>query len=232
MRSRVKPIALVVGLALLAGCSSEDPEPEPPVEDLTGTSGDEEPEPQEPEPSDEDDPADVAEEEGETPEDEFAVPDEIDAAYAQLVANELLRIETNVSAEARETTTPGEMIPDELLEQLRSITTPDHFAFLATRLQADADDGFELYPEGVIGDPEVEIDQVIESSSTCLVVGGTLDISESAGIEGDDALIPYFLTLVPGGEEAPNQHNPTPWVLAAVGADDHPDPEVYETECG
>jgi hypothetical protein len=96
--------ALTAGLLLLTACSGEDNEPEPDPPPIGGDENDE----------DEDDQDNESvEEEDEEP---YAVPDEIDEAYAEEVINVLLEIDTEAlkivleQEPGRDSSTPRQLI--------------------------------------------------------------------------------------------------------------------------
>ena len=162
------------------------------------------------EPSDPAEPADEPEPEPEPePEDPFAVPDEIDVAYAQRVFDELFRVQGDayrLSFEQREGT---EFVPEDALELLRSISVDEEeFAERAQLLQNALDRGFS----GIrtpIADRSFEVSSLARADGDCLVAEGDVDFRVTSEEPTMD-VVPHSYALHRDETAA----NATGWVFA------------------
>lgn len=234
------PISAALAAAVfLSACSdSGDVTDDAGIEDITGESVDDADAGEQETEDDRDDedvvddggePADAGSDDSDDVSAESA-PGEFDTDDVDTVVNELFEIETDVTVAARDQMSAGDMIPGDLLDRLRSITTADEFSFLAARVQSYADADFEELRED-LGSPRFETERIIEQSDTCIVAGGTLDISASAPPDVEEPRLPYFTILAADDDEQANEGNPTSWLLAGGGATDAPEPTDYEEQC-
>lgn len=162
------------------------------------------------EPSDPAEPADEPEPEPEPePEDPFAVPDEIDVAYAQRVFDELFRIEGDAFRIAYDRREDSEFVPNDALDLLRSVSSDDdYFARRAAAVQAELDDDFgqRRIP---LADRPFEVEELTRADGSCIVADGDVDFRVTSEDPARD-VVPHSYAL-----HRDEDANATGWVFAS-----------------
>lgn len=206
-----------VGLLLLTACAASDasdPEP-PPIGGEESEDGD----------AEEADPESVEEED-----EPYAVPDEIDEAYAEDVINVLLEIESEAIKIALQQE-PGDTLAVEAADRFHAMAAGGRLEFLMETYQLYIDkpelaDGF--VPVDEMGTTRFEADGILHSEpENCLLVVGWWDRTELA------AEPPVEQSLVSLGRldraVTDIERNPTPWQIREISPmmliDDEPVPQ-------
>jgi hypothetical protein len=201
----------------MAGCSADAAEDGPDeiaqlleehasdADDGDGANGDDEADP------DPDPPTDPA-----PPDDDpFAIPDEIDPTYVDLVMNELLAI-SSATLRAILSRDPGEGLTEEDSLGIRAAYSGPRLLkagedFLRYSNNEESRIGF--LPPDELGDIRWETEEILEADDSCIVAIGWYDITQIA-------IEPYppdqyaVASLEPAPDDASLQGlNPTPWRL-------------------
>ena len=223
MGARRRLAAIVASVLLLGACAGDDdPQVQPPVggdadqaNDPDGP-GDEEPDPEGDDDGENDDP--------------YAVPDEIDEAYAEDVINALLAIEGE-AVEIALGQEQGEHLAPEAIERFHAVAAGQRLDFLMETYQLYVDepdlvDEFYL-PLEEMGTTNFEAHGILHAEPDhCMLVVGFWDLSETAVDPSDEESL-VSLSPVDRDVVEPDQ-NPTPWQmrgLTAMSANGEPVPE-------
>ena len=209
--------AMTAGLLLLTACNDGDNEPNPEPPPIGGEeSEDDDPTENEEDPPEEDEP--------------YAVPDEIDEAYAEEVINVLLEINTEALKIVLEQE-PGEVIDPEAADRLAAVSAGQR---LETALET-----FQVYvnqpemrdpflPTEDIGTSRFEANGVLHAEpDACILVVGWWDLTQVVADPHDDLSL---FSLGPVDREVTSsERNPTPWKIHEISEmmliDDEPVPE-------
>lgn len=235
----VSRAAIAFALLAAVGCTGgSDPEPEDTAPDGTAEESptpEDEPDDPEPDPDADNENGDTEDDgqEPDEPEDPFAIPDEITPEYAEEVIDELWRLHAATVLEARDQVEPGEVLSDEILDQLRAINAEERFSLQVGSLQQTADDGFEDVREDY-GQPRFEVENITEATDTCLVLSGIFDITETARPDFDEdprRNDTHVVLVRADNARDPDGFNPTPWSMAMQLENPDPDPDFYEEFC-
>ena len=197
--------ALTAGLLLLTACNDDgnSPEPDPPP-----IGGEEE---------DENDDAQDEEDVEEEDEEPYAVPDEIDEAYAEEVINVLLEIDTE-ALKIVLGQDPGEIIDPEAVDRIVAVNEGDRRLQLMENFQTYIDepestDG--LLPLDEMGGSRFEAHGILHAEpETCILAVGWWDLTEVATDPPDEQHL-FSLGRLDRGTTSPDR-NPTPWVLREI----------------
>lgn len=221
MRRVSRLTAVVVALALAAvGCRGDEPEDVPPIGGEEAAAVESEPD-----------------EEPEEPEDPYAVPDEIDEAYAELVINKLLEIRTEALILALEHD-QGETLDSAVGDILASATEGHQLRRDIENFQryVDVPEDRDLFhsPDEITAQ-EAEVLSVLHSEpERCIVAVGWWHL-EGTTVDPPSEEEAYrwlfSLALTDGSSES---GNPTPWKIRHIGAaldeDGNPLPEEMLAE--
>ena len=203
----------VAGLLLVTGCSGDDDgstiEPIG-ADDDQGVTAPSDDEVDAAEPDEPDDEVDAAE--PDEPDDPFAVPDEIDIAYAQRVLDELFRIEAEVYNDVLETGVPDDgLIPLEQLEPLRDISaSPETFQRLSGALERAASNEFDGI-EQPVPPRAFEVGELPRATEDCIFAEGVIDLTVTA-VDSEVEMVAHQFSLVP------DDGNGTGWAIWAYTA--------------
>lgn len=231
-----------VGLALLlAACSGGDEQglqpieaPEPDGDDVAddgaGESDVPAPDPEPDEPVEPDEPADPPADDPAA--DEWAVPDEIDEAYAERVVNELYARTFEQLREARTSTQTGDLISNEVIASFRSFYAPSRVPDILAGFQTQADEGFP--PERPDAGPwSFEASGVdFVDLDRCLLVAGEMDGTRVLAEDSPQFVFPTaVVTLTRAGGDVDSELNPTGWVVYQTWLDDTISEDVAREAC-
>jgi hypothetical protein len=142
-------------------------------------------------------------------EDTFAVPDEVDAAYVERVANELM----HVLGEASRIVQREDAATDEVTGRFQETY---EYAIVPSAIESFIRSAEEAY-EGMhspVGDTRITITGVRDSTPTCIVADATADFS-AVQIEPVDRG-PMVLTLWSKIDAQGSTHNRTPWTIRSL----------------
>jgi hypothetical protein len=165
--------------------------------------------PSEPDDTAPDEPTDAPDETA--AEDPFAVPDEITVDYVQSVVDELLPLRDAAERDALETA-PHADLPEDLVAASRAGSSPDRSApFLADLAVALTDPAeAEARLEGRNFEVVWTVTEVLHSEDGCVVFA--FDYPDDAfADQGRQVILTGF------SDRAPEELNPTPWVLDLGG---------------
>ena len=197
--------ALTAGLLLLTACSGEDSEPQPDPPPIGGDENDADEDDQDNEPVEEED------------DEPYAVPDEIDEAYAEDVINVLLEINSEALATVLRQE-PGETIAPEAADQIAAVSDGRRLAqqleyFQRYIDQPDAAAGF--LPPDDIGTSRIDVQAILHAEpDNCMVVVGWWDLTEVA-VDPPDVYQVFSLGRLDRDVTAEDR-NPTPWKIRQV----------------
>lgn len=218
MRSQRNALILTALLTLATACQSPDPVPAAtlpsPLTTPTATTSTPPPEPSAPPPSP-------------TPPSppDYAIPDAIDADYAQLVVQTLYSLESEAVREMRRT---GE-VSDRAQAILRAINRPEQIDFqidIYRRLLTDGFQGLRSEP----GDQQLTVEELVTARENCIFLAAHRDFSQVVE-EPSELPGPTYVQLLPKTvENDPAGLNPTPWMIggSVIRTDDRP----LEDPCG
>jgi hypothetical protein len=207
--------ALVTGLLLLTACNSDDNDPAP---DPPPIGGDED------EDDEDDEDNEAVEEEDEEP---YAVPDEIDEAYAEEVINVLLEINTEALKIVLEQE-PGEVIDPEAADHIAAISdgARRELALETFQIYIDRPEATESFrPVEEIGVSYFQADGILHAEpESCILAVGRWDLTEVATDPPDEQQLFSLGRL--DRETTSVERNPTPWQIRDISpmrdADDQP----------
>jgi len=182
----------------------DDDSPSPPPDDASrepDTDADSEV-PDEPEPDPEPDP--------------FAVPDEIDAAYVDLVMNELLAVQSAALHDIL-ISEPGDELTPEDASRIAAVTSGPHFLRVGEdylEYSVDEESRGNLLPPEELGEITWTTRRIMEASSECIVAIGYYDLAEIA-VEpySEDLFVMASLAPAPHDNDSVDTFNTTPWRL-------------------
>ena len=209
--------AMTAGLLLLTACNDGDNEPNPEPPPIGGEENeDDDPTENEEDPPEEDEP--------------YAVPDEIDEAYAEEVINVLLEIDTEALKIVLEQE-PGEVIAPEAADRLAAASAGQRLASSLETFQIyvnrpETRDAF--LPPDEMGTSRFEAHGVLHAEpDACILVVGWWDRTEIAVDATDE---PSLFSLGPVDRDVTDvDRNPTPWQIREINRmmmiDDEPVPE-------
>jgi hypothetical protein len=194
-------VALVAaGQLVLAGCSSEDAEPES-ARPAVGLD--------EPKSEDGNDEA-GSKGQGDEP---YAVPEEVDEAYAEEVINVLLKINSDALRIVLEQQ-PGESIAPEAADRIKAIAAGGRLDFLLDAYQRYIDHpelAHGFLPTEQIGTSRFEAHGILHAEpEACILAVGWWDTSEVVEEPPDEQSL---ISLGPIGPEITDDRNPTPWQI-------------------
>ncbi|MBW3663463.1 MAG: hypothetical protein KY469_10220 [Actinobacteria bacterium] len=149
-----------------------------------------------------------------TPDDPYAIPDTIDAAYIEKVYGALADVFLDAELALADALGAQTVLPPEIRDRLRAIYSPDRFPIIAARWQQYLTDND---PPPIPADPgpvSIHVIEIVEVSRTCLVALAEYDLSRSTASPPTEP-VEQYLALVPADPERdPNAFNPTPWEIA------------------
>jgi hypothetical protein len=205
---------------LLAGCESDEPPPPIGGEEQDDGQGDAED-------ADLDDDAGEPDDEGD---DQWAVPDEIDAAYVERVVDELLAIEWEMfRIVLDEGAPPGAPVPDEVSELSDQFRHPDLGPPTTT-----INETLRATPEIFEDDGEstrYHVQELPTAEAHCISGHGDFEFRFLVDDEfgPDPQTTTAMVALVPAHEGVDEQVNPTGWVFRRVlNTTDDPPPDPCE----
>jgi hypothetical protein len=176
------------------------------------------------EPIPDDNPSAAEDEEPEEPQDPFAIPDEIDEEYVQLVLDELLPMVDRAEQQAVDEA-PSTMPPDETIEIFRATYSPAMAVALLTSLSvavASESSAEELATElEEYGRTRWIVTELGEPTDACVPFHFEYEFT---GTETDQTGIGTIVQ--PEGERDPEGHNPTPWVMGLNGVEGQLDEDL------
>lgn len=153
------------------------------------------------------------------PVDPFAIPETIDAAYVERVANELYR----VIGDARRLAQRQRAMPPESVDRFNAAYDPEVAQSYVDAMVEDVTEGFAGVRD-VPGDIVVQVTGLTQDDPTCIVADITFD--PSAALVEPRQPEPLVLTLRRLDEASdPHGYNETPWVIWTMV-----DPEAYQPE--
>ena len=209
--------ALTAGLLLLTACSGEDNQPQPDPPPIGGDEDDGNEDDQDDEPVEEED------------EEPYAVPAEIDEAYAEEVINVLLEINTEALKIVLDQE-PGETIDPEAADRLAAIAAGGRLEFLMDAYQRyidqpDLASGF--LPTDQMGTSRFEAHGILHAEpEACILAVGWWDTSEVVDDPPEDQSL---VSLGPVDRDMTGvDRNPTPWQFREISPmviNDEPIPE-------
>ena len=212
--------ALTAGLLLLTACNGDNNSPEPDPPPIGGEEDDED---------DGDEFNEAVDEEDEEP---YAVPDEVDEAYAEEVINVLLEIDVEALRIALRQE-PGETLDSEAADRVAAISDGRRQAAFLETLQGYVDSPEP--PERLLPPTEMSATtfhalQVLHAEpDRCLLVAGWWDLSSTTLDAPDRDEISVFSLSRVDREVTDQGRNPTPWAIRHVAAmadtDGEPIPE-------
>ena len=207
--------ALTAGLLLLSACNGEDNEPQPDPPPIGGDENDANEDDQDNEPDEEED------------EEPYAVPDEIDEAYAEEVINVLLEINTEALKIVLEQD-PGEVIDPEAADRLAAISAGQRLETALETFQIyidrpDVADDFR--PVSEMGVSRFEAHGILHAEpDNCILAVGPWDLNEIVTDPPDEQHL-FSLGRVDRDTTSVDR-NPTPWQVRDISpmrdADDQP----------
>ena len=215
-RDRFGPVwvLVVVAVLALAGCGREAPATTPAAGVPTAVAGSETPS--------------AGASEATEPGDEYAVPDQIDAAYVEKV---LEALSSSVADAAREIVARGNVSA-----QAKAILASTHRA--GTSLDgvlASFERAIDRERPADVFNPEarridIEVEKIYTAEADCIFTRVQQDTSDLVG-EDIDPVTGYIHIESKSGDEDPEGRNPTPWMIVAeVG--DPPKGQEYDDPCG
>jgi hypothetical protein len=196
---RILATTLTAGLLLLGCSAAED-------DDLLDVRATDEPTP---EPTEDPEPEPEPE-----PDDPYAVPDEIDEAYVELVINAILEVQSEVLRGALAQEQGENLAPD--LVALHFATTEgsqrvDGMEYLQEYIDNPSSRGFLRGP-GQLGRMTFNLDELIHAEAErCLIAIGEWDVSAVATVPDDSGeRVAFSLSRIDVNSEI-SEGNPTPW---------------------
>lgn len=204
MRARLPAAALIGASLLLAACTGAEGETDGEVPPLGGEDG------QSTDSGPADDPGN---------EEPYAVPDEIDEAYAEEVINALLEIDTEALIIALEQE-PGEPLGIEAVDRIHAISVGERRATAMEDFQSYVDhperkDAF--LPPDEIAPSRIDLDSIYHyEPDRCLLVVGWWDRTTLAiETSSPDNLSMFSLSRI-DRDVTTLERNPTPWAIRHI----------------
>ena len=210
--------AMTAGVLLLSACNDGDDEPNPEPPPIGG---------------EEDEADDPPEDEDEPPEDEdepYAVPDEIDEAYAEEVINVLLDIDTEALKIVLQQD-PGEVIDPEAADRLAAVSAGQRLASALETFQlyVNQPEAREVFLDTTeMGTSRFEAHGILHAEpDACVLAVGWWDRTDIAVDATDE---PSLFSLGRVDRDVTDvDRNPTPWQIREINRmmmiDDEPVPE-------
>ncbi|MBW3662629.1 MAG: hypothetical protein KY469_05965 [Actinobacteria bacterium] len=149
-----------------------------------------------------------------TPDDPYAIPDTIDAAYIEKVYGALAEVQHEAKRELLGSFGEVEVLPSPVRDRLRAIYAVDAFTKIAAKWQADFQ---EPHPPDVptpLRPVSLRVLEVHTATPTCIVALADYDFSGVSS--APPAVEPIqFIALVPATPDRdPEGFNPTPWIIS------------------
>lgn len=197
-----RSLTVLVTAAVLAGCTSADPQPNP-----TGTATTSSPATETPTPTN-------------SPSDPYAVPDEITPEYVDLVVNKIYERHGELLRELlSRDPDPSAVMPVEMRENFAGI-------FDAQYLQQRLDEGDEVIQgerefaraPSETTQLEVETVRIVAAANECIVAIARMD---NSGVSTDGFV--ELVAIALESRSGPGSTNPTPWVIADVAPNRGPE---------
>ena len=210
--------ALTAGLLLLTACNGDDNDPNPDPPPIGG------------EEDEENDDAQNEEDVEQEDEEPYAVPDEIDEAYAEEVINALLEINTEALKIVLEQE-PGETMDPEAADRIAAISdgVRREMALENFQVYIDQPEATENFrPVEDIGVSRFEAHGILHAEpENCILAVGRWDLTEVAADPPDEQQL-FSLGRLDRGTTSV-ERNPTPWQIRDISpmrdADDQPIPD-------
>jgi hypothetical protein len=193
-------LATAVVLVACSGATDDEPRELQATEEPAASTEDPDPSPSPEEPPE--------------PEDPYAVPDEIDEAYAERVINAILEVQDGVLREALHLQ-QGENLSAELAGLIMATAAGEQRRLTLERIQDYVDDSSSrgnLLPPDQMGRTYFELQRLIHAEpARCFVAVGYWDNTEvTSSPRADDDFVAFSLSRIPL-DETVSDGNPTPW---------------------